>query len=348
MKYISFILTTILFASSIVAQTKKPVIKKAPPVIEDVYMPPPAPAGHTDSDYPSTQSMTIMIPESDLTSISAENVKGENVSFKNVTALELADLSQITQLTISTRRSDQTLDVKVLEKVLNEAKLLEKLDIRSFKMTAFPEITSQNRTLKILRLEYNDLKILPQSISNLVALEQFSLSNPLQELPETFSELQNMKILSLNNVEFKEFPKSLFSLSKLSILYISGKYQRKNSITELPDMFDKLPNLTEFGVSSSSLSKLPTSIATLHKLTNVSFSNNNFIDFPEVLTTNPKLVFVDFNANPFQWTPFLVSIKKIKWRGLFFLHEVDFTKKQFEETQKVLSKIDVYYDGMND
>lgn len=337
-----------LFATSIVAQTKKPKTKNSPPVIEDIYKPPPAPPGSIEPDSPSNQSMTFAVPESELTYITGEKANGETVKFKNLEALESADLSKIKELTIGTRRSDQALDIKTLEKVLTEATILEKLDIRSFKIAEFPAIATQNHTLKILRLEYNDLETLPNSISNLVALEHFSLSNPLQELPETFSQLKNMKILSLNNVEFKEFPKSLFSLSKLTILYISGKYKRENNITELPDMFDRLPNLTELGVTAAALSKLPNSIATLHKLTNVSFSHNNLTSFPEALTSNVNLSFVDISSNPLQWNGFLASVKNIKWRGLFFLHEVEFTKKQFEEIQVILSKIDVYYDGVND
>ena len=329
-----------LFTISAFAQKKKaPPIKKpvleAPPVAEPGM-------GSNSGEYP------VMIPESAMTHIVGTKKNGQEVQFKDWAELEKTDFSQFKKFSFSTRFSDKSLEATILKRILNEAISLESLEISNFKIESFPEITSSNKSLKELSLSRNNLQTLPASVSNLTALEKFQSSNPLTELPESFAQLKNLKELGLDNNEFSEFPTVVFSLNKLTVLHVSGPYKGSAKIKVLPDQFQQLPNLKEFGVSNASLSALPPSISTLKKLETASFAYNQFTSFPEVLATNINLSYVPFSGNPLQWELFLPSIKKIKWRGLFFLNETNFTKKQYQEIQKILNKIDVYYEGMND
>jgi len=344
MKKHLFFLTFFLITAPFYAQ-KKGKSKNPPPPPKEEIIPPSIsqePGASGDND------MSVMMPASDLTRINVTKTNGQKIRINQINELENLDFSQMKELSISTMMSDQFLNNRILQKILNEANQLEALEVANFKIEKFPEIKAQNHHLKKITLEKNDLRTIPESISNLTALENFSSSNPVRELPASFSQLKNIKELSLNYTEFSEFPKVIFSLNKLSFLYISGNYKGNIKIKELPDMFQELSELKEVGVTNASLSKLPKSFLGLKKLKKVNFSNNQFTEFPEVLAANPNLEFVPFTNNPLEWSAFLASIKKIKWRGLFFLNETGFTKKQYGEIQKILAKIDVYYDGMND
>jgi len=336
------VLIVLLFSISGVAQKKKKQDRIPPPVVKKEVPPSQGTTTQNDIEY------HIVAPESSLTQIYAIKINGEKININTLKELDTINLSQIKNINITTRISGKSLDVSVLEKILNDGSQLETLVIDNFAIENFPEIKMPSNVLKKLTLNKNNLKTLHPSISNLVALEDFSSGNPLQDLPETFLQLKNLKDLGLNDTEFSEFPNVIFSLNKLSVLYISGNYKRVCKIKEIQDLFLQLPKLKEFGVTNASLSTIPKSISTLKNLEKVSFSNNQFSDFPEALATNPNLQFVSFINNPLDWNKFMVSIKKIKWRGLFFINETGFSIKQYEEIQKILTKIDVYYDGVND
>lgn len=341
-KYFTILLLS-LFTIAASAQKKNKRQKTPPPPKKEVLLPPPIQESNSPDNNIDYQ---IVMPANAATRIVATQMNGQEIKIDDLAEIENIDLSQLKKITFRTMVSNKSLDDTLLQKIINQAPQLEVLEIGGFAIGTFPEITTINHHLKSLSLDQNNLKTLPLSISNLVALEYFSSNNPLQELPDTFSQLKNLKELSLNATEFSEFPKAIFGLHKLAVLYISGRGTAK--IKELPDSFQQLPELREFGITNASLSTLPKSIGTLKKLEKVSLGSNQFTDFPEVLASNPKLEYVPFNDNPLEWDKFIVSIKKIKWRGLFFLNETGFTKKQYEEIQKILTKIDVYYDGMND
>lgn len=342
-KYLIFLMF-LLFTISASAQKKKKQQKTPLPPEKEVFAPPAIQESNTQNgnDY------QIAVPENAATRIIATKMNGQEIQVDNLKEFEHINFSQLKKITFNTVISGKSLDNKILQKIIDEAVQLEVLEIDNFAIENFPEIKKPNHHLKKLSLVQNSLKALPLSISNLIALEDFRSSNPLQDIPETFSQLKNLKELALSDAEFSEFPKAVFGLDKLAVLYISGNPKGNARIKELPDLFQQLPELREFGVTNASLSALPKSFSALKKLEKVSLSSNQFDDFPEVLAANPNLQFVPFTDNPLKWDKFIASIKKIRWRGLFFLNETGFTKKQYEEIQKILVKIDVYYDGIND
>jgi len=339
-KYI-FILAFALAATSSFGQKKKKNQEKVPVKKDEVQV-------TINPQTSNGEEFHIVMPETAMIIIKTVTADGQEKYANGLKELENLKLSQLKELSVGSRVAGKVLEDRLLQKIILEADQLEVLEISNFEIVAFPEIQKPNMKLRKLTLDKNNLKILPYSISNLTALENFSCSNPLQALPYSFATLKNLQTVSLNYTDLATFPDAVFGLSNLSSLYISGSATSTSKIKELPDLFEKLPELKELGVTNASLSALPKSVSLLKKLEKAFFSNNAFVDFPEVLAANPNLEYVSFTDNPLQWQPFLASIKKIKWRGLFFLHETGFSKKQYEEIQKILPKIDVYYDGMND
>jgi len=342
-KYI-IVFSLSLLALSASAQKKKK--KQIPPPKVEVI--PEVLPVHEGQSVTETAGMIATMPASSVTRIKASTTSGKEIRFTDLEELASSDLSKLKELSFSTMTSGKNLESSLLQKIMAEGTQLEELEIDNFALDTFPELNTTNHKLKKLVLNQNKLKTLPSSISNLTALEHFDCNNPLTELPASFAQLKNLQHLGLNNHLFTAFPKEIFSLSKLSTLYTSGNFKEQKTMSELPDLFQQLPELKELGIANAGLSSLPKSISTLKKLEKANFSYNQFSSFPEVLTSNPKLTYVPFSSNPLQWEPFLASVKKIKWSGLFFLNETGFTKKQYEQIQDILTTTDVYYDGMND
>ncbi len=342
-KYI-IVFSLSLLTLTVSAQKKK---KKQgpPPAVKPIPEPP-----KVIEQAGTSESMPVMIsmPMRAADQVRIKKTDGQELDLEKLEELVNTDLSQIQTLFLGSSISGKKLSSEILQKIMDEGSQMESLEINNLDIGIFPEITAAHPKLKKITLSRNNLSVLPASISNLTALEEFDCNNPLTSLPTSFAQLKNLKQLGLNGNLFRIFPKEIFSLNKLSFLYLSGNYKGETKLTDLPDLFEQLPELKEIGIEHAGLSTLPKSIATLKNLEKANFSFNQFTSFPAALYNNPKLVFVPFTNNPLQWEPFLASVKKIKWSGLFFLNDTGLTKKQYEQVQQILSKTDVYYDEMND
>ncbi|MDR6735578.1 leucine-rich repeat domain-containing protein [Sphingobacterium sp. 2149] len=339
-KYI-IVFSLSLLTLSVSAQKKKkkevpPPKVEVPPVVEKV----------PDAGYENI--MVAPMPARDFTNIKAKTITGKDISFNDVKELQQADLSEIRELSFNTFTAGKVLESSILQHVVNEANQLESLTVENFTLTDFPAPKNSNQSLKKLKLTQNKLAALPADFSNFTALEDFSSTNPLTALPESFAQLKKLQVLGLDNTLFTTFPKEIFSLHNLNFLYISGQYKNRMKVSTLPDLFGQLPQLKELGIEHAELTTLPKSIATLKNLEKAHFSFNKFTSFPAALYNIPKLEYVPFTNNPLQWEEFLTSVKNIKWSGLFFINETGLNKKQYEQVQQILSKTDVYYDGMNE
>ena len=342
-KYIIVFSLSIL-TLTVSAQKKKK--KQGPtPVVKPIPEPP-----KVIEQAGTSESMPVMIsmPMRAVDQVRIKKTDGQELNLEKIEKLVNTDLSQVQTMSLNSSIPGKKLSSEILQKIMDEGSQLESLEISSLDIDTFPEIKTTHPKLKKITLSKNELSVLPTSISNLTALEEFDCNNPLTSLPASFAQLKNLKQLGLNGNVFNTFPEEIFSLDKLSFLYLSGKYKGETKLTDLPDQFDRIPELKELGVEHAGLSTLPKSIATLKKLEKANFSFNQFTSFPAALYNNPKLVFVPFTNNPLQWEPFLASVKKIKWSGLFFLNDTGLSKKQYEQVQQILNKTDVYYDEMND
>ncbi len=332
-KYIT-VFSLSLLTLTVSAQNKK---KKQgpPPAVKPIPEPPKA-----IEQAGTSESMPVMIsmPMRAADQVRIKKTDGQELNLEKLEELVSTDLAQVKTLFLASSISGKKLSSEILQKIMDESNQMESLEINNLDISTFPEIKTIHPKLKKITLSRNNLSVLPASISNLTALEEFDCNNPLTSLPTSFAQLKNLKQLGLNGNLFRIFPKEIFSLNKLSFLYLSGNYKGET----------QLPELKEIGVEHAGLSTLPKSIAVLKKLEKANFSFNQFTSFPAALYNNPKLVFVPFTNNPLQWEPFLASVKKIKWSGLFFLNDTGLTKKQYEQVQQILSKTDVYYDEMND
>ena len=268
---------------------------------------------------------------------------GDEQSFKSAEELMKTNFAKLKEVRIySNSNNEVQVSEALLRRLFSEAQQLEVLEIKEVGIASFPELSVENKTLKVLVLRLNNLSKLPENIGSLSALQTIDIYNPITEVPASLMNLKQLENLKFEGVEFTDFPEQVFALPKLKSLIIS-QFDTKNKIKVLPDNFDKLPLLEELSLRNAALSEVPASVGRLPKLENVYFNANNLTKLPQALAENPRLTYVNINDNPLDFKQFIKSIEKIQWKGVLYINNRNFTTQQYEEVEKRLPRISVFY-----
>ena len=266
---------------------------------------------------------------------------GNELNINSVDELTKANFANFKEVKIYSNDQVQ-LDENLLKKLLTEAKQLEYLEIKEVSIPTFPELSAENKSLKTLVLRLNNFTKLPENIGHFSALQTIDIYNPITEIPNSFINLQQLENLKFEGAELIVFPEQVFTLSKLKSLIIS-QFDTKNKIKTLPDNFDKLPLLEELSLRNAALTEVPASIGRLQHLENVYFNANNLTKLPQALAENSHLTYVNINNNPLDFKQFIKSVEKVQWKGVLYINNRNFTTQQYEEVEKRLPKITVFY-----
>jgi len=268
---------------------------------------------------------------------------GDEQSFRSAEELMKTNFAKLKEVRIySNSNNEVQVSEALLRRLFSEAQQLEVLEIKEVGIASFPELSVENKTLKVLVLRLNNLSKLPENIGSLSALQTIDIYNPITEVPASLMNLKQLENLKFEGVEFTDFPEQVFALPKLKSLIIS-QFDTKNKIKVLPDNFDKLPLLEELSLRNAALSEVPASVGRLPKLENVYFNANNLTKLPQALAENPRLTYVNINDNPLDFKQFIKSIEKIQWKGVLYINNRNFTTQQYEEVEKRLPRISVFY-----
>ena len=268
---------------------------------------------------------------------------GDEQSFRSAEELMKTNFAKLKEVRIySNSNNEVQVSEALLRRLFSEAQQLEVLEIKEVGIASFPELSVENKTLKVLVLRLNNLSKLPENIGSLSALQTIDIYNPITEVPASLMNLKQLENLKFEGVEFTDFPEQVFALPKLKSLIIS-QFDTKNKIKVLPDNFDRLPLLEELSLRNAALSEVPVSVGRLPKLENVYFNANNLTKLPQALAENPRLTYVNINDNPLDFKQFIKSIEKIQWKGVLYINNRNFTTQQYEEVEKRLPRISVFY-----
>lgn len=268
---------------------------------------------------------------------------GDEQSFRSAEELMKTNFAKLKEVRIySNSNNEVQVSEALLRRLFSEAQQLEVLEIKEVGLASFPELSVENKTLKVLVLRLNNLSKLPENIGSLSALQTIDIYNPITEVPASLMNLKQLENLKFEGAEFTDFPEQVFALPKLKSLIIS-QFDTKNKIKVLPDNFDKLPLLEELSLRNAALSEVPASVGRLPKLENVYFNANNLTKLPQALAENPRLTYVNINDNPLDFKQFIKSIEKIQWKGVLYINNRNFTTQQYEEVEKRLPRISVFY-----
>ena len=268
---------------------------------------------------------------------------GDEQSFRSAEELMKTNFAKLKEVRIYSNSNNEVQVSEALLKMLfSEAQQLEVLEIKEVGIASFPELSVENKTLKVLVLRLNNLSKLPENIGSLSALQTIDIYNPITEVPASLMNLKQLENLKFEGAEFTDFPEQVFALPKLKSLIIS-QFDTKNKIKVLPDNFDKLPLLEELSLRNAALSEVPASVGRLPKLENVYFNANNLTKLPQALAENPRLTYVNINDNPLDFKQFIKSIEKIQWKGVLYINNRNFTTQQYEDVEQRLPRISVFY-----
>ena len=268
---------------------------------------------------------------------------GDEQSFRSAEELMKTNFAKLKEVRIySNSNNEVQVSEALLRRLFIEAQQLEVLEIKEVGIASFPELSVENKTLKVLVLRLNNLSKLPENIGSLSALQTIDIYNPITEVPASLMNLKQLENLKFEGAEFTDFPEQVFALPKLKSLIIS-QFDTKNKIKVLPDNFDRLPLLEELSLRNAALSEVPASVGRLPKLENVYFNANNLTKLPQALAENPRLTYVNINDNPLDFKQFIKSIEKIQWKGVLYINNRNFTTQQYEEVEKRLPRISVFY-----
>lgn len=268
---------------------------------------------------------------------------GDEQSFRSAEELMKTNFAKLKEVRIySNSNNEVQVSEALLRRLFSEAQQLEVLEIKEVGIASFPELSVENKTLKVLVLRLNNLSKLPENIGSLSVLQTIDIYNPITEVPASLMNLKQLENLKFEGAEFTDFPEQVFALPKLKSLIIS-QFDTKNKIKVLPDNFDRLPLLEELSLRNAALSEVPASVGRLPKLENVYFNANNLTKLPQALAENPRLTYVNINDNPLDFKQFIKSIEKIQWKGVLYINNRNFTTQQYEEVEKRLPRISVFY-----
>ena len=285
--------------------------------------------------------ITPMIIEAQSIQINVTTTDEKDITFNSFEELKKTNFANLKEVKMHTNDQVQ-LEEALLKKLLIEANQLECLEIKEVGIPTFPELSAENKSLKTLVLRLNNLTKLPDNIGYFSALQTIDIYNPITEIPNSFINLQQLEKLKFEGAELIVFPEQVFALSKLKSLIIS-QFDTKNKIKTLPDNFDKLPLLEELSLRNAALTEVPASIGRLQHLENVYFNANNLTKLPQALAENSHLTYVNINNNPLDFKQFIKSVEKVQWKGVLYINNRNFTTQQYEEVEKRLPKITVFY-----
>ena len=285
--------------------------------------------------------ITPMIIEAQSIQINVTTTDEKDITFNSFEELKKTNFANLKEVKMHTNDQVQ-LEEALLKKLLIEANQLECLEIKEVGIPTFPELSAENKSLKTLLLRLNNLTKLPDNIGYFSALQTIDIYNPITEIPNSFINLQQLENLKFEGAELIVFPEQVFALSKLKSLIIS-QFDTKNKIKTLPDNFDKLPLLEELSLRNAALTEVPASIGRLQHLENVYFNANNLTKLPQALAENSHLTYVNINNNPLDFKQFIKSVEKVQWKGVLYINNRNFTTQQYEEVEKRLPKITVFY-----
>lgn len=285
--------------------------------------------------------ITPMIIEAQSIQINVTTTDEKDITFNSFEELKKTNFANLKEVKMHTNDQVQ-LEEALLKKLLIGANQLECLEIKEVGIPTFPELSAENKSLKTLVLRLNNLTKLPDNIGYFSALQTIDIYNPITEIPNSFINLQQLEKLKFEGAELIVFPEQVFALSKLKSLIIS-QFDTKNKIKTLPDNFDKLPLLEELSLRNAALTEVPASVGRLQHLENVYFNANNLTKLPQALTENSHLTYVNINNNPLDFKQFIKSVEKVQWKGVLYINNRNFTTQQYEEVEKRLPKIIVFY-----
>ncbi len=166
---------------------------------------------------------------------------------------------------------------------------------------------------KVYRLDLSNQfinKTQYESFSKFKNLVFLSLKNDhLKEIPNTIYSLTNLRILDLSGNDFRFLSKDIKKLKKLEEIYLNDEPYA--DVNQELSVLGKLPKLRILHLENDKIGVLPKNLNSLKHLEKLYLNDNEFKELPNSLTKNKNLIYIDMKNNPLQWKgerPFGITI----------------------------------------
>lgn len=174
-------------------------------------------------------------------------------------------------------------------------------------LTQIPPIVSiLSPHLNTLVISEMDLHSLPEEISQLVNLTQFTITKtPIHSLPENIGNLSNLTVLQISRTRIQNLPSTIIKCSKLEVLDLSYNLLIEplirdilNSLNELQRLYldgnpsletetlPDIPKLLHLSISQTKIKTLPKEL--INHLQSLSWWGCNLAELPESFGENLK------------------------------------------------------------
>ena len=151
--------------------------------------------------------------------------------------------------------------------------------------------------VQLLGLPYNQIKVIPDSIGNLINLKSLYLPyNQIEVIPESIGNLTNLKNLYLPYNKIEVIPESignLTNLQKLALYY--------NRIGVIPDAIGNLRSLQQLNLMNNQIKVIPNAIGNLTNLYELALIQNQIEVLPDTIENLTNLYYLSFKNNEIQW-----------------------------------------------
>lgn len=196
---------------------------------------------------------------------------------------EINQLSRLKELYLMNTKLKQLPELDGLESI-------EKIDLKSAKLTHLPESMGKLRSLKNLDLSENNLTLLPENFGNLKNLKSLNLNNNPIEFSLEICKLEKLERLRLAATKVTHIPEAIIGLTQLIHLYLDD-----NQITTIPTELLSLPNLKVFSAMRNKINYFPEPASNC-EFTHIWLNNNLLIDFPKKLFSHLEELWLKNNS----------------------------------------------------
>ncbi|KAJ8078178.1 cysteinyl-tRNA synthetase [Marasmius tenuissimus] len=187
---------------------------------------------------------------------------------------------------------------------------LSSLDVSHARLSSLDDrLVEQLSSLKHLKLDYNQFKVLPESLGSLTQLETLSIAdNHLSHLPEKIGNLQRLTLLDVHNNNLRELPEELWKCGKLKKINATSNFlenwphQPLNGAGGIEQVPERKPSASSLGHNSPSRAPPPPPLA--YSLEKLYLGENKFTDdFLMPLTILRQIRVLNLSFNDIQDLP---------------------------------------------
>ncbi|MEY3443743.1 MAG: hypothetical protein RLZZ519_2024 [Bacteroidota bacterium] len=221
-----------------------------------------------------------------------KQVKELDCNYLRQTPVGLSGMTSLEKLrlTYDTDNAEGTMDLAELDGLHQ----LKSLSIGSKTPKAFPKSLKGLANLEELKMEFNDLEVLPDALADLKGIKRMQLGrNRIVKLPSWIGELKSLEELDLHENQLKDLPDELKQAAQLKVLQLE-----QNQFTVFPKVLVEVPALESVILGRNKITTVPDLNPSASSLKYISLRLNKLEAFPWTLAALPNTK-LDFEGNPF-------------------------------------------------